>query len=765
MPQAIPAIAAAALAGATTAASIGAAGVTILGVSLSAAAFGAVVAVGTLAVGLLSIAFAPKGKSSSFNATADAFTQEAQGRTQMVRQPITTRKLVLGGWVRVSGPLTLLETTNSKDHLHFVFPVCSNQVTDFGAVYLDGRRIARSRINGGATFGGPVASGTFKDLVDIRFRYGTDDQTAISALVSRIADADETWRGVGIAYLYIRVKRNRNKFPQVPQATVYVKGRPVYDPRDGAQDPADPSTWTWTDNAKLVEAAYLTTPRIRGGMAKAGTFGEAWQRIDEDLLVAAANICDELVDVKPVTIDATVSNDQVTISADDLRVAIGQHFTADGGAFEGYVSNIINSGFGSNNVVFELAATLAGARAGDTLTLPGGATEITFDQEPRYTANGVIDTKEMPFTILRSLRSSHLGAVYPSGGKWRSFAGAWRAAEAQALTLSDLDGPMKVQTRTPSKQRANGARGTYVSTWNDDQPQDYPAVKPQVYLDADLGRRAWVDFPQPWTNTPSAAQRKATIFLQRMRLERKVSAPFKWTAMRLRALDNVDFEVPHRGWDPMTFEIAVWKPALRPSKSGDGPPYFGIDIEMQENAASAWAYDETGETVALPRRKANLPSAFEVEPPAAVELESGTAALFLKKDGTVVSTIKGTITASPEATVDNYRVRYKLAAEPDSAYKGIAPVPADGDLEFTIFEVEEAQSYDVEVVAVNYLGQTSEPATVIAGHVVAGKSSLPSDVLGLQAQQNGNVVVIRHDQVPDADLAGYEFRIIERASV
>lgn len=756
-PQAIPLIGAAALAGATAAAGVTAAGITILGVTLSAAAFGAVVAIGTLAVGLLSVAFAPKPKG--FNASA--FSQEASGRTQMVRQPITTRKLILGGWVRVSGPLVQLTTTHDKERLHYVFPVCANEVTDFGTVYLDGRPIYRSQIGGE----GWVTAGPFADLVRVHFAHGSDDQAANSVMVASLDYVDETWRGLGIAYLYLQIKRDRNKFPQIPQCSVYVKGRALYDPRDGGQDPADPATWKWSDNAKLVEAAYLTTPAIRGGMARAGTFGAAWDRMDDDLLIAAANICDEMAAVKPLTVACSVAANRVTLDSTELRVAIGQHFTEEGsGGFAGYVSNIIDSGFGSDDVVFELAATLAGARAGETLTLPSGATDITFDQEPRYTANGVIDSKDTPFTILRGLRTSHLGAVYPSGGKWRSFAGAWRTPESDNLTLSDLDGPLKVQTRTPGKERVNGVFGTYVSTWNDDQPQDYPAVAPANYLDADNGVRRWHDLPLAWTNTPSAAQRIATLYLQRARLERKVQAPFKWTAMRLRALDTVGLEVPHRGWDPLTFEVGHWQPVLRPSKSGNGPPYLGIDMELQEASADAWTYDETGQTVVLPRQRANLPSAFEVAAPAAVALESGTPALFVKKDGTVVSRITGLITASPDATVDHYRVTYKLAAADDAEYQAVDPVPAGGTLRFTIFEVEEGLAYDVRVVAVNYLGQTSDPVTV-AGHLVAGKSALPGDMTGLQAQQNGNVVVVRYDQVPDLDLSGYELRIIERASV
>ena len=753
MPPVVGAIATAALAGTLAATTVTAATLAALGIS--AAAFGALVAVGTLGVSLLPLAFQQKPRSANF----DSFRQEAQGRTLMVRQAVAPRKLIIGGWVRVSGPLTLLEVTNSKRSLHCVFPVTSTSSSGYGAVYLDARPILQSQIGSD----GWVTSGPFANKVRIKFHDGADNQEADPDLVAAIPDADETWRGLGISYLYLQIERDRNLFPQIPQLTVYVKGRAVYDPRDVSQSPSIPTTWKWTDNAKLVEAAYLTTPRIRGGQAKANTFAEAWDRIDEDLLIAAANICDEMVAVKPATFDVSVTANQITLSADRSRVAIGQHFTAAGAAFEGYVSNIIDSGLGSQNVVFELASSLAAARAGETLTLPAGDVQITFDQEPRYTANGVIDTKDAPAAILRDLRTAHLGVVYPSGGKWRSYAGAWRPPEGAPLTLADLDGRLKVQTRLPAKQRFNSVKGLFVSPWNDDVMSDYPAVESQALIADDNGNQTWAEFNQPWQNSPTAAQRIATVFLQRSRLERRVEAPFKWTAFRLRAVDNVALEVPHRGWNPLLFEVTRWQPALRPSKSGDGPPYFGIDMELQENDAGVWTYDETGQTIAVPVRASNLPDAFNVEPPTEVTLDSGTAALFVKKDGTVVSRIRGLITPSADATVDTYRVRYKRSDEPDTAYRAIEPVANDGTLDFTIWEVAEGESYDVETVAVNYLGQTSDPV-IIAGHVVAGKSALPSDVVGLQAQQNGNVVVVRLQEVGDLDLAGYEFRIVERSS-
>jgi fibronectin type 3 domain-containing protein len=80
---------------------------------------------------------------------------------------------------------------------------------------------------------------------------------------------------------------NQELFPNgMPNFSAVVKGRKVYDPRDGAQDPDDESTWVWSDNSALCVADYLTHEL---GM------GIPYSEIDEDALIEAANICDETI--------------------------------------------------------------------------------------------------------------------------------------------------------------------------------------------------------------------------------------------------------------------------------------------------------------------------------------------------------------------------------------------------------------------------------------------------------------------------------------
>jgi hypothetical protein len=93
-----------------------------------------------------------------------------------------------------------------------------------------------------------------------------------------------------MAYAHFKLKWDQDKFPQgVPNITAILKGRKVYDPREGGHSATNPATWTYSDNPALCVRDYLVD-------AKYG-LGEDHTLIDETALTAAANLCDEDVDV------------------------------------------------------------------------------------------------------------------------------------------------------------------------------------------------------------------------------------------------------------------------------------------------------------------------------------------------------------------------------------------------------------------------------------------------------------------------------------
>ena len=124
---------------------------------------------------------------------------------------------------------------------------------------------------------GNVTSDKYQDKALIEKYLGTDDQTASAMLVDAVPLWTTDHRGRGICYLHVRMERDDEAFPQGPPQNFFalVKGRRVYDPRTGAT--------AWSDNPALCLRDYLVT------------YCNA--TVDETLVAAAANICDETVTV------------------------------------------------------------------------------------------------------------------------------------------------------------------------------------------------------------------------------------------------------------------------------------------------------------------------------------------------------------------------------------------------------------------------------------------------------------------------------------
>ncbi len=196
--------------------------------------------------------------------------QPGAGRTQAFRQPVTEHQLVLGR-CKVSGPIVFLHSATDDEgradgYFYSVVVLAAHRVRAIGEVYL----------------GDKVESdGSLAGLVRIDRHLGDPDQAANANL---IAETGGQWtsahRGRGRAYIAVRLKLTAEAFPAGPPniAAIVEGADTILDPRTGMVG--------WSDNPALLLAWYLTAP-----------FGwrAAWSDIDIPALMAAANICDELV--------------------------------------------------------------------------------------------------------------------------------------------------------------------------------------------------------------------------------------------------------------------------------------------------------------------------------------------------------------------------------------------------------------------------------------------------------------------------------------
>lgn len=120
--------------------------------------------------------------------------------------------------------------------------------------------------------------------VRVKMHLGGAGQVADADLV---AESDGKWTsahiGAGICYLYVRLEYDQEIFAQVgvPNISAVVRGKKVADPRTG--------TTVWSDNAALCVADWLRDERYGLGATSA--------EVPDAEVIAAANICDETVDL------------------------------------------------------------------------------------------------------------------------------------------------------------------------------------------------------------------------------------------------------------------------------------------------------------------------------------------------------------------------------------------------------------------------------------------------------------------------------------
>ena len=200
----------------------------------------------------------------------------------MVRSPIAARTIVYGR-CRASGTVVYMSTTGSKnEYLHIVIALAGHEIEEIEEVYFNDDLV-------------PLVSNTptgfYNGVARVNKHLGVSGQTADTDLINDTASlTDGKWTSdhklSGIAYLYVRLTWDTEKFPSgIPNISAVIKGKKVYDPRSTAT--------VYSANAALCLRDYLTDSALGMGLTSA--------EVDDTAITAAANICDEQVQVLPLS--------------------------------------------------------------------------------------------------------------------------------------------------------------------------------------------------------------------------------------------------------------------------------------------------------------------------------------------------------------------------------------------------------------------------------------------------------------------------------
>src|SRR5688572_10702930 len=192
---------------------------------------------------------------------------------------------VIYGQARVGGALTFAHENTSTKGFYLVITLAGHECEEIGEIWFNDE-IVPLDANGIATgkYAGGLPAGQGYAVVE----KSLGDEGGAQPFPNLVDRAEGAWtdqhKQRGRTKINFRLFANTDLFPTgVPNISAVIKGKKVYDPRTGLT--------AWSDNAALCLADYLTDTEF-------GLGADYDTEINETALIAAANICDELIQLK-----------------------------------------------------------------------------------------------------------------------------------------------------------------------------------------------------------------------------------------------------------------------------------------------------------------------------------------------------------------------------------------------------------------------------------------------------------------------------------
>jgi hypothetical protein len=177
---------------------------------------------------------------------------------------------VIYGETRVGGAIFYQALSDSDTVLHRLIAFAGHEIDSYQELYINDQLVT---IDGNGDVDFPT--GAPWDTVNLRLYTGTDDQEADTDLVDAVGEWTDACRARGVAYIVATFSDNQAFQNGVPTVTATIRGKKVYDPRDG--------TTAWSNNPALCIRDYLLADY---GLA------EDTSNINDALFKIAADECD-----------------------------------------------------------------------------------------------------------------------------------------------------------------------------------------------------------------------------------------------------------------------------------------------------------------------------------------------------------------------------------------------------------------------------------------------------------------------------------------
>jgi hypothetical protein len=607
---------------------------------------------------------------------ADALTNN-RGSNITIRQPACSRQIVYGTQ-RVGGNIVYASTTGgSKNQYNRIIVIAGHPCDAIVDLFLDGRKVfwdpthfGYSVSASGFGFGGAADSNNhigpgglhynFGGLVYCEARLGTQaDGDVIGAMTAN----DPAWAASGgqspylggCTYVYLKVEFNTNMFPSEPEIKFTVRGKnDIFDPRTG--------TTGYTSNSALIQADIITN----------NEFGLGDNSVNQDQLIAAANVCDELVNLAAGGTEARYSCNFHGDTSQTPGDLLKQSLTSSGGRI---------SRIGGEWYLFP--AYWQGPSATFDANSLIGKVQWSDYRSFRDLVNRVYGTytaSNYPYNVA--------GDLYDSNGYWDG--------------TTENTFPFAFQP-TSYPQYACDATHGFTS---------------DAFLAADNGKLLPRELNCNSVLSVAQAQRLAKIELLRNRQQGTGTLKMSLAAWIMQPMDVMYFNFPEKGWVNKVLEVVSLSFSM---EKGQGDVLYPVlQVGVQETDQSVYEWNPSTDELTVYEVPAGGLSAAPYTPNAPTDLTivSNSTTAVTGTDGVVIPRILATWTPGNDASTVSTQIQYQQS--PSSSWVDCGTVD-EATTFFYIAGVVAGDSYLVRVRGIRSSGATSD-------WTISGSLTIPSGV-------------------------------------
>jgi len=356
--------------------------------------------------------------------------------------------------------------------------------------------------------------------------------------------------------------------------------------------------------------------------------------------------------------------------------------------------------------------------------------------ENRYECNGVVTSDIQPMNAIDSITGSMLGILSYTNGKFNLSGGKY-VAPTITLDEDDLRGGISINTKQSRRDLFNTAKGVFTSPESNWQPTDYPMVTSSTFVSEDNDETIFGEINLPFTTSSTMAQRIAKVALFKNRQQIIVQAPCKFTAFKLQVGDTVNITNARLGWSSKVFQVADWTFSCR---SND----FGIDLILQETSADVWNWSAEETSFALDNT--NLPTFQTTSAP------SLTVSDIMKSYSGIITTVINIECVSSSGTTNEFEVEYRNTST-DTEFTSLGK---SRNNKFSIIDAEDGMVYEIRARSINAFNVPSSFTSV--AHEVIGKTAVPANVADFSVNVVNNLAVCSWTANNELDLSHYIIR-------